>query len=149
MCDLFIIVKSALVSNSQGFLMTEKRKTDIKMISFRGSDIVGLKGGLIFMSKESIVKELFWNIVEISEPFRPSGEEYEEARKRKDEAEAKLIAILPEGGVKIFEEFMEAVGDVEVLEEEEIYSQGFYFGLQLTTEAYTKNKNRVVKSIFE
>ena len=94
-------------------------------------------------------KELFWNILEISEPFRPSGEEYEEARKKREEAEAKLIAILPEGGVKIFEEFMEAVGDVEVLEEEEIYSQGFYFGLQLTTEAYTKNKNRVVKSIFE
>ena len=35
------------------------------------------------MSKESIVKELFWNIVEISEPFRPSGEEYEEARKKR------------------------------------------------------------------
>ena len=34
------------------------------------------------MSKESIAKELFWNIVEISEPFRPSGEEYEEARTR-------------------------------------------------------------------
>ena len=70
-------------------------------------------------------------------------------KKRQDEAETKLIAMLPEGGVKIFEEFMEAAGHVEALEQEEIYSQGFYFGLQLTTEAYTKNKNSVAKCIFE
>ena len=101
------------------------------------------------MSKKSIAKKLFWNIAESSGDFRPSGEEYEEARKKRDEAESKLIAILPEGGVKIFEEFMEAAGHVEALEQEEIYSQGFYFGLQLTTEAYTKNKNSVAKCIFE
>ena len=97
------------------------------------------------MSKKSIAKKLFWNIAESSGDFRPSDEEYEEARKKRDEAESKLIAILPEGGVKIFEEFMEAAGHVEALEQEEIYSQGFYFGLQLTAEAYTKNKNSVAK----
>ena len=77
------------------------------------------------MSKKSIVKELFWNIVEISEPFRPSGEEYEEARKKREEAEAKLIAILPQGGVKIFEEFMENVGDVDVQITQHLTTGGF------------------------
>lgn len=101
------------------------------------------------MSKKSIAKKLFWNIAESSDDFRPYGEEYEEARKQRDEAETKLIAMLPEGGVKIFEEFMEVAGHVEALEQEEIYSQGFYFGLQLTTETYTKNKNSVAKCIFE
>ena len=68
------------------------------------------------MSKKSIAKKLFWNIAESSGDFHPSGEEYEEARKKRDEAESKLTAILPEG-----------------------------FGLQLTAEAYTKNKNSVTK----
>lgn len=60
-------------------------------------DILNLKGGLIFMSKKSIAKKLFWNIAESSGDFHPSGEEYEEARKKRNEAESKLIAILPEG----------------------------------------------------
>ena len=101
------------------------------------------------MSKESIVKELFWNNVEISEPFHPAREEYEELKKKREEAEAKLMAILPEGGVEIFEAFMETVGDVEVLEEEEIYSQGFYLGMQLATETYLRNKNRISTSLAE
>lgn len=70
--------------------------------------------------KKISIKDLYWAIEELNNGFMPDTKE-----------------------------FMEAVGDVEVLEEEEIYSQGFYFGLQLTTEAYAKNKNRVVKSIFE
>lgn len=96
------------------------------------------------MDKNSIIKELYWNNVEISEPFHPDTPEYEEAVKRREEAEERLMKILPEGGIKIFEDFMEAYADIEILEEEEIYRQGFCFGMQITAEAYMGNKNKVV-----
>lgn len=95
------------------------------------------------MDKKSIIKELYWNIEEISDSFIPDGFEYEAAVKIKEEKQEKLLALLPEGSRKVFEDFMMAMADVEILQDEEIYRQGFCFGMQLTAEAYMMNKNRM------
>ena len=98
------------------------------------------------MDKKSIIKELFWNIEEISGSSLPKGPEYDKAIAAKEQAEEKLMKLLPEGGREVFEDFMTTVGDVEILIEEEIYRQGFCFGLTLTAEAYTNNMNRMTGS---
>lgn len=95
------------------------------------------------MKRRSAIKSLYWNIEETSTFFRPSGEEYEKAVQARREAEAKLMAILPEGGKAIFEEFMMAVGEQEMYYDEEIYAQGFALGTQLTSEAFILNKNKM------
>ena len=96
------------------------------------------------MDKKSIIKELYWNIEEISDSFIPAGPEYEAAVKIKEEKQEKLLALLPEGGQKVFEDFVMAMYDVDLLQDEEIYRQGFCFGMQLTAEAYVMNKNKLV-----
>lgn len=92
---------------------------------------------------------MYWNIEEISNNFRPEGEAYEKAVKEKEEAEKRLMEILPDGGVEVFGDFMNALGDVEIFQVEEIYRQGFSLGLQITAEAYITNKNKLVSSIDE
>jgi len=96
------------------------------------------------MDKKSIIKELYWNIEEISDSFIPTGPEYEEVVRIKEEKQQKLLALLPEGSQEVFEEFVMAMGDVEILQDEEIYRQGFCFGMQLTAEAYVMNRNKLV-----
>lgn len=96
------------------------------------------------MDKTSIIKELYWNIEEISDSFIPVGPEYEAAVKTKEEKEKKLLALLPEGGEEIFEDFVMAMYDIAILQDEEIYRQGFCFGMQLTAEVYVMNRNKLV-----
>lgn len=96
------------------------------------------------MDKKSIIKELYWNIEEISDSFIPTEPEYEAAVKIKEEKQEKLLALLPEGSQEIFEDFVMAMGDVEILQDEKIYRQGFCFSMQLTAEAYVMNKNKLV-----
>lgn len=96
------------------------------------------------MDKKSIIKELYWNIDELSDGLCPEGPEHEKVVAHMKELEERLMNFLPEEGKKVFEDFMMATYDVERLQDEEIYRQGFCFGLQLTAEAYVMNRNRIV-----
>lgn len=66
------------------------------------------------MDKKSIIKALYWNIEELSGSFIPQGVEYQKAVEHKNKAEAALLELLPDGSYKVFENFMNAMSDIEI-----------------------------------
>lgn len=97
--------------------------------------------------KKISIKDLYWTIEELNNGFMPDTKEFKEAVERKREIEDRLMDMLPEEDKKIFEEYIQRLGEVEILHMEEVYRQGFSLGLQLTSEAYLTNKNQLISYI--
>lgn len=94
------------------------------------------------MKEESIIKLLYDHFDENNLGFRPDTKEYERAKEERNEAYNNLMAILPEGGEKLFESYFEKDSFTTLLEEKEIYRQGVCLGVNFIIEAFQKNKNK-------
>lgn len=94
------------------------------------------------MKEDSIIKCLYDHFDENNLGFRPDTKEYDKVCKERDEAYNNLIAILPEGGETMFENYYAKDSYATLLEEKEVYRQGVCLGVKFIIEAFEKNKNR-------
>lgn len=83
-----------------------------------------------------ILEEIFYRGIMPREKCGPRKKEYSQLSKKSDEAEKKLLEIATPDTVKTFERYKMYMSQINTLEEEEHFIQGFSLGIRLTAEAF-------------
>jgi len=88
------------------------------------------------MSRKSVLTDMYNNGVVLSQNIEAKGEEYRERLSRRELIEEELMASFTDTQKKLFEDWKEAFFCHEFYFDDENYRQGFYLGVQITSEAF-------------
>ena len=83
-----------------------------------------------------VLEEIFYHGIMPREKCRPHKKEYRQLSKKSDEAERELLEMVAPDTVKTFERYRMYMSQINTLEEEEHFIQGFSLGMRLTAEAF-------------
>lgn len=83
-----------------------------------------------------VLEEIFYRGIMPREKCCPRKKEYSQLSKKSDEAEQKLLEMATPDTVKTFERYKMYMSQINTLEEEEHFIQGFSLGIRLTAEAF-------------
>ena len=88
------------------------------------------------MSRKSVLIDMYNHGVALSKNIEAKNEEYRERVRSREAIEERLIVSLNDEQKKLFEEWREAFFGHELYFDDKNYRQGFYLGVQITSEAF-------------
>lgn len=87
-------------------------------------------------NRKSMITELYWDLSEKDEFFKPQNPEYDRVVAEQNKIAAHLKELLSKRQFELFEEYMDLQTELEIVRLEKTYRKGVSLGVQITAEAF-------------